>query len=113
MRGKIIHFHHFKQILCQNYSLLGFEPSGTVASCLDLSGHLGLLVCPGKLRHFRDDPLACWHTSGMLAHWNSRQTHGTGSLIMTHRPLNLVDFDWNTQMWSVSQFQVSSGFNDE
>ena len=35
---------------------------------------------PGKLSHFRDDPLAHWHTSGMLAHWHtcwhSRQTHG-------------------------------------
>ena len=51
------------------------------------SGHLGPLEppkCPGKHRHFRDDPLACWHTSGMLACWHSRQTHGTGKLMMTH-----------------------------
>ena len=57
--------------LAQWHNVLAFRTSRTSRN---LREH------PGKLRHFRDDPLACWHTSGMLAHWHthwhSRQTHG-------------------------------------
>ena len=43
-----------------------------------------------KHKHFRDDPLACWHTSGMMVHcWYSRLTYSTGKLMMIHYSLNL------------------------
>ena len=56
--------------LSHKYSLVDFElPSGTVAQCQWPSGHLETAGTsrkhPGKHKHFRDDPLACWQTSGM------------------------------------------------
>ena len=48
--------------LAQWHNVLAFRTSGTIWDLRDLREH------PGKLRHFRDDPLACWHTSGMLAY---------------------------------------------
>ena len=56
------------------WHVLAFRTSGTFWDLREPQG------CPGKLSHFRDDPLACWHTSGMLVCWHtcwhSRQTHG-------------------------------------
>ena len=52
------------------YSLVEFEPSGSVAQCQGLQDIWDICNHPGKLSHFKDDPLACWHTgstSGMLA----------------------------------------------
>ena len=100
MRGKTIQISSFQaknytistvlwilSHLAQWHNVLAFRTSGT----------------SGKLRHFWNDPLACWHTSGMLAcwhtHWHSRQTHG----IQTnddHHPLNLVDSD-SRLLWPV------------
>ena len=57
--------------LHHKYSLVGFEPSGTVAPYLGLQDIWDFWKHPLKLRHFRDDPLACWHTSGMLACWHT------------------------------------------
>ena len=60
--------------LAQWHNVLAFRTSGTSGNLREPQEHAG------KFSHFRDDPLACWHTSGMLAHWHtcwhSRQTHG-------------------------------------
>ena len=95
MRGKTSKYHHFKQKLCHKYSLVDFWAIWYSGTTSWLSGHLGPSGTSGKLKHFWDDPLACWHTSGTLVCWHtcwhSRQTNG----IQTndeHHPLNLVDF---------------------
>ena len=77
MRGITDNYHHFKQKLCHKYSLVGFEPSGTVAQCLglqdiwDLLGPQGSSDTSGMTLRHAGTLLACWHTC-----WHSRQTHG-------------------------------------
>ena len=68
-----------------------FSTSGNIQGSSDTSG------------------MTLWHTGILLillAHWHSRQAHGTGRLMMIHQPLNLVDS--GTQMWSVSQDEVDA-----
>ena len=76
--------------LAQWHNVLAFRTSRTSGTSRK---------CPGKHRHFRDDPLAC--TGTLLACWHSRQTHGTGKLMMTHHS-PIWRLWWHTQMmWSV------------
>ena len=57
------------------------------------SGHLGPLEPPGNVQGSTDTSgMTLWHAGTLLAwlaHWHSRQTHGTGKPMMTHCSLNL------------------------
>ena len=93
MREKTLKYHHYKQKLCHKYSLVKFEPSGTVVQCLGLQGHLGQLEPPGNIQRSTDTSgMTLWHAGTLVAHlicWHSRQTHGTDRLMMAHHSLNL------------------------
>ena len=88
--------------LAQWHNVLAFRTSGTFWDLREPQGH------PGKLRYFRDDPLACWHTSAMLTCWHTclaqqtdpwnRKTNDDSTVLSLRQPQT------HRQMWSVSQF---------
>ena len=59
--------------LSHKYGLVGFEPSGTVAQCLGLSGQLGQLEHPGNVQGSTNTSgMTLWHAGTLLAHgWHT------------------------------------------
>ena len=66
------------------------------------SGHLGHLEHPGNAQGSTDTSgMTLWHAGTLLAWlacWHSRQTHGTGTLMMTHSSLTLEDSEGTHRM---------------
>ena len=93
MREKNILKSSLQINLSHKYSLVGLEPSGTVAQLSWPSGHLGHLEHPGNIQGSTNTSgMTLWHTGTLLAWlacWHSRQTHGTGKPMMTHHSLTL------------------------
>ena len=96
---------HTKIIITNNlshkYSLVDFEPSGTVAQCLGLQDIWDIWNLQETVQGSTNTSgMTLWHAGTLLAWlacWHSRQTHGTGTLMMTHNSLTLGRLCWHTQ----------------
>ena len=77
--------------LNHKYSLVEFEPSGTVAQRQGLQDIWDICNCPGKLRHFKDDPLAHWHTLWHRWHAGTVDRPMVQANNDEHHSLNLED----------------------